>query len=485
MDREIYSTKRKALMLNLDPSKYGTIAEIGGGQEVARSFFQAGGASGTIAKTISAYDKTFSDHLYNEGESGRYVSLNRLEKMLDAEYKDLITVLGENRNPEVKFFSFADTVETLSYKKDNQGHGWMGVKFDLSKPGESNEVVIHVRLLENDAILQQYTLGALGVNLIFACFYFHDRPNVFLQSLLDNLDTDRVEITMARMTGPDLCYVDNRLLCVQLVKNGMTPAVMFDRKGNVHQPADFLYKKNALVLRGRFRPITYVGFDILKTSYSLFKEDKNFSPVNTLQICEITLNNILEQGEINEHDFLDRVDLLNGMGQNVLVSNFQEFYKLVDYFNRFKLLNLRIILGVPTFKKVLEKKYYTNLRGGILEAMGRMFPENTRFYIYPALDRATGKVLLVDDVEMEPDVKHIFDYLVENRKIRNLRQAKTKWLSINPDEVLRLIQIKDSLWETMVPKYVSKRIKEKKIFGYKESATDLSKSSERDCINPQ
>ncbi len=467
MEREVYSTKRKALMLNLDSTKYGTIAEIGGGQEVARAFFQAGGASGTIAKTISAYDKTFSDHLYNQGESGRYVSLNRLEKMLQAEYNDLLQVLGEKRDPNLKFFSFADTVETLNYQKSNQGHGWLGVKFEHSQLGEPNEVVIHVRLLENDGLLQQYTLGTLGVNLIFACFYYHDRPNVFLQSLLDNLDADRVEITMARMTGPDLCYVDNRLLCVQLVKNGMTPAVMFDRYGEVHQPADFLYKKNALVLRGRFRPITYVGFDILKTSYALFKEDKNFSPHNTLQICEITLNNLLEEGEINERDFLDRVDLLNGMGQNVLVSNFQEFYKVVDYFNRFKILNLRVILGVPTFCKVMEKKYYACLRGGILEAMGRMFPDNTRFYIYPALARETGKILLVDDVELEPDVKHIFDYLVDNRKIRNLRQAKTKWLHITPNEVLRLMQSNDNRWETMVPKYVSKTIKEKKIFGYK------------------
>lgn len=467
MGREIFSTKRKALLLNLDRTKYGTIAEIGGGQEVARYFFQVGGASGTIAKTISAYDKTFSDHLYNQGKSDRYVSQSRLEKMIDCEYRELLTVLTEKREPDVRFFAFANTVETLNFKKTNQGQGWLGVKFELTKPGDPNEVVIHVRLLENDGVLQQQTLGILGINLIFACFHYHDRPNIFLQSLLDNLDPDRVEITMARMTGPDLCYVDNRLLCVQLVKNGMTPAVMFDRHGEVHQPADFLYKKNALVLRGRFRPITYVGFDILKTSYALFKEDKNFSPHNTLQICEITLNNLLEEGEINERDFLDRVDLLNGMGQNVLVSNFQEFYKLVDYFNRFKLLNLRIILGVPTFRRVMQKKYYENLRGGILEAMGRMFPENTRFYIYPALDRKTGKILLVDDVEMESDVKHIFDFLVDNRKIRNLRQAKTQWLHITPQEVLKLIEANNPSWEKMVPKYVSKTIKEKRLFGYK------------------
>jgi hypothetical protein len=467
MEREVYSIKRKALMLNLDATKYGTIAEIGGGQEVARNFFQAGGASGTVAKTISAYDKTFSDHLYNDGKSGRYVCLPRLEKMLNAEYNELIEVLGTKRESQMRFFAFANTVETLNFKKDNQGGGWLGVKFELSTPGEPNEVVIHVRLKENDGILQQFTLGSIGVNLIFACFYYHSTPNTFLQSLLDNLDTDRVEITMARMSGPDLEYVDNRLLCLQLVKNNMTSAVVFDRCGKVEQPSDFLYKRNAIVLRGRFHPITYVGFDILKTSYALFKTEQGYSRDTTLQICELTLNNLLEEGNINERDFLERVDLLNGMGQNVLVSNFREFYRLVDYLGQFKLNNLRIVVGLPTFKKVLEKSYYENLRGGILEAMGRMFPNNTRFYIYPSIDKKTGKLLLVDDVEMEDDVRHIFNYLVDNKKIRNLRKAKSEWLHISSQEVLKLIAEGNKKWEKMVPKYVLHTIKAKGLFGYK------------------
>ncbi len=466
MEREVYSIKRKALMLNLDITMYGTIAEIGGGQEVARNFFQAGGASGTIAKTISAYDKTFSDHLYNEGKSGRYVCLPRLEKMLEAEYKELTTVLGASRKANTRFFAFANTVETLNYKKDNEGGGWLGVKFELTKPGEPNEVVIHVKLKENDGILQQYTLGNIGVNLIFACFLYHSTPNTFLQSLLDNLDTDRVEITMARMKGPDLAYVDNRLLCLQLVKNNMTSAVVFDRFGKVTQPADFLYKKNAIVLRGRFRPITYVGFDILKTSYALFKTEQGYNRDNTLQICELTLNNLLEEGQINERDFLDRVDLLNGMGQNVLVSNFREFYRLVDYLAQFKLNNLRIVVGVPTFKKILEKQYYSHLRGGILEAMGRMFPNHTRFYVHPSLNKESGELILVDDVEMEPDVRHIFNYLVENKKIRNLRRAKPQWLNISSHDVLKFIESRNPIWENMVPRYVSKTIKAKGLFGF-------------------
>lgn len=472
MEREIYSTKRKALMLNLDQSKYGTIAEIGGGQEVARAFFQAGGASGTIAKSISAYDKTFSDHLYNEGNADRYVCLPRLEKMLETEYCELLSVLGSQRKNNVRFFAFANTVETLNFSKSNKGHGWLGVKFELTQQGKPNEIVIHVRLHENDGALQQYTLGTLGVNLIFACYNYYSTPNTFLQSLMDNLDRDRVEITMARMTGPDLSWVDNRLLCVQLVKNGMANAIMFDRYGQVQQPSDMLYKKNALVLRGRFRPITYVGFDILKSSYALFKTDEDHTPESTLQICEITLNNLLEEGELNERDFLDRVDLLNGMGQNVLISNFREFYKLGEYFAQFKAKNIRIIVGVPIFSKILDKKYYANLKGGLLEAMGKMFPENTKFYIYPAQNSETGEVVTSNDIDLPADIKHLFNYLKLNRKIHDLTNVNTKWLSISSTEVLALIRTGNPKWEKMVPKYILQNIKAKELFGYKNVSSE-------------
>lgn len=466
MEREILTIKRKALAVNLDPTFYGTIAEIGGGQEVARAFFQAGGASGTIAKTISAYDKVFSDYLYSDGDSGRYVCLRRLQQMLAAEYKQLLEVLDAQRTPDKRFFVFANTVETLNFRKDNQGHGWLGVRFELTRQGAANEVVIHVRLNENDSIMQQYTLGTLGVNLIYACFYYHKSPTLFLQSLMDNLSTDRVEITMVRMSGPDLDYVDNRLLGVQLVKNGMTPAIFFDRYGNVQEPDDMLYKKNALVLRGRFRPITYVGFDILKTSYAHFKKNTLFKPDNTLQICEITLNNLLEEGELKERDFLDRVDLLNGMGQNVLISNFWEFYRLVDYFGRFKHKNLRIVMGIPTFMKVLDKSYYANLPGGFLGAVGKMFPARTKFYIYPALDRKTGNIRYITDITIPDDVMHIFHYLKQNDLIVSLTGVNELWLKITSDEVLSLIQSNDKRWEGMVPKYVVKAIKQKKLFGY-------------------
>ncbi len=461
------SQKRKALQINLDPQFYGTIAEIGGGQEVARSFFQAGGASGTIAKSISAYDKTFSDNLYNQGRKERYVSEKRLTQMLRKEYDELIRNLSESRGSNTKFFVFADTVETLNYTKSNKGHGWMGVKYQLKEHGEPNTVILHVNLPENDGILQQYTLGILGVNLIYACINHSDRPNFFLQSLMDNLDRERVDINMVSMSGPDLEYVDNRLLSVQLVKNNMTNATVFDRYGNVCRPGDFLYKKNLLLLRGSFRPITYIGFDMLKASYGFFKNEPEFSTENTLQLCEITLNNLLEEGEFDERDFLARVDLLNGMGQNVMISNFQEFYKLSDYIADFTTGCVRIILGANILQKMLQPKWYEELRGGCLHAMGLLFNKEVQIYVYPFFDATTKKVITAVNVPVEQSMRPLYKYLTQNHRIVDLPNFKKDIAHFSSKDVLCRIQKNDNSWEEMVPKYISKNIKQKELFGFK------------------
>jgi len=467
MEREILSTKRKALILNLHDSIYGTLAEIGGGQEVARAFFQAGGASGTVAKSISAYDKTFSDSIYNEGKSGRYVSEARLLKMLDKECNELKEVLGEERNKDICFFVFANTVETLNFKKDNEGHGWLGMRFQLNPKSLPNEVILHVRLLENDTLLQQYSLGALGVNLIYACYHHHERPNFFLKSLMDYLSADRIEIDMIRMTGPELAYVDNRLLSVQLVKNGMTKSTMFDRSGRVQQPSEMLYKKNVLAFRGSFRPITHVGANVIKSSLDIFRRDEDYEKENTISLCEIALNNLLAEGDFDERDFLDRVDLLNGMGQHVMVSNFREYYKLVSYFSHFKTKNLRIVIGVPTFLKVLDKKYYTDLKGGILEAFGKLFTDNMKLYVYPSIREGSDELLTSKNIPLPEDLKLLYQYLVENRKIIDIENIKKERLHIFSHKVLELMKSGNAEWETMVPKYVSDFIKKKKLFGYK------------------
>lgn len=475
MEREILSTNRKALKINLNPAIFGSFAEIGGGQEVARHFFQAGGASGTIAKTISAYDKAFSDALYHSDAEGRYVSENRLMEMLEAEYSELTRILGEKRGLNTQFFSFANTIETLNYQKTNQGQGWIGVKFQLKPETEPNQVVLHVNLIENDGLLQQTTLGILGVNLVYACFFLHQFPGQFLRSLLDNLSTDRIEITMIRMTGPDLDYVDNRLLSLQLVKNGMTKAIMFDRYGDVRRPYDMLYKKNVLALRGSFRPVTLVIVDMLRTSYRIFKRDKDYDKEHTISICEMTLSNLLQEGELDERDFLDRVDILNGMGQNVMVSNFREYYVLVQYFSQFRIKNLRIIIGIPTMMNFFEKKYYTNLRGGVLEAMGKFFIDNMKLYVYPTIssvsidDPTRGEELITShNLMFADDINDLYQYLLKNRMIIDITEAKKTSLWINSQIVIKMIREGIPGWERMVPKYIEKQIREKKLFGYSE-----------------
>lgn len=469
MEREVISTSLKALTINLDKTTYGVFAEIGGGQEVSRNFFQAGGASGTIAKTISAYDKQYSDLLYSNNQATkRYVSCQRLEEMLDCEYNQLIGSLSDKRESPTRYFVYANTVSTINYKKDNVSHGWMGCRFQLEPGAEPNEIIVHIGLHEKDNVLQQNTLGIAGVNLIYACFFHHDRPNSFIQSLLDNLSTDRMEITMIRMKGPQLNYVDNRLLAVQLVKNGMAKAIMFDRYGNVQEPDDMLYKKNVLAFRGSFRPITYAGFDILKSSYALFKRDEDYDKSNTLSFCEITLDNLLNPDDqnIDERDFLDRVDLLNGMGQNVMVSGFREFYKLVHYFSGFKINKLRLVVGAETFEKIFDPHFYQDLRGGILEAFGKLFPANMKMYVYPGLKPETSELIKSGDIRFTEETKHLYNYLIAGRRILEVTEINKKYINIFSPMVLQRIKAGDDSWEKLVPVYVAETIKKKNLFGY-------------------
>ena len=474
MEREILSPNRKALKINLNPSIYGCFAEIGGGQEVARHFFQAGGASGTVAKTISAYDKAFSDALYQTNKTGRYVSEGRLLEMLYTEYDELTSVLQEKKGNNTQFFAFANTIETLNFLKTNRGKGWLGVKFQLKPETAPNQVILHVNLLENDGLMQQSTLGILGVNLLYACFFLYQFPGQFLRSLIDNLDTDRLELTMIRMEGPDLEYVDNRLLSLQLVKNGMAKAIMFDRNGHVQQPYDMLYKMNVLAFRGSFRPVTLVMSDMMRKSYRIFKRDEDYDKSRTISLCEMTLSNLLEEGEVDERDFLDRVDILNGMGQNVMVSNFREYYTLVQYFSQFKINKLRIIIGIPTLMNFFEKKYYMQLRGGVLEAMGKFFIYNMKLYVYPTVssvaidDPTKGEDLITSrNLILADDTNDLYQYLIKNRMIIDITDANKEWLWINSQVIIKIIKEGIPGWERMVPKYIEKEIKRKKLFGYK------------------
>lgn len=460
------SPEEKSLQINLQAQFYGTIAEIGGGQEVARTFFRAGGASGTIAKTISAYDKTVSDNIYGSGVSERYVSEKRLLQMLDREYKELLQTFEHKHVVGRKYFVFANTVETLNYFKTNQGHGWLGVRFQHAEHAPASTVVMHVLLHETDTLLQQQTLGIIGVNLIHACFYLSENIDDFLNALMDNLDRYRIEINMLRTEGPVFEHIDNRLLSVMLVQKNLTNATIFDRYKHIQQPGDFFYKKNVILLRGSFRPITYVGFDMLKQSYAHFKQNPAFSKENTLQVCEITLNNLLSEGSFDAQDFLDRVNLLNGMGQNVMISNFQEFYRVSAYINSFKILNLVVVMGANIFQKLMQPQWYKDLQGGILEAMGILFRKNTVLYIYPYLEPKTAQTITSDAIQIDSNLKHLLNYLKASGRIVDLQQTNPQYALYSSAQVLQYLKTKNPEWEKMVPGYIRKNIKEQKLFGY-------------------
>ncbi|RED94363.1 TonB-dependent receptor [Marinoscillum furvescens] len=457
------TTKEKALSLNLDDRIYGTIAEIGGGQEVADYFFKAGAASGTIAKTMSAYDMTFSDAIY--GKSERYVCEDKLMKMLDREYSLLDQRLS-HRAKKSHFFAFANTVEIINYKRTNEGHGWIGLRFQKHPSSPPNDCVIHVILKDNDPLWQQQVLGMTGVNLIHSC-YNYSEPEDILNSLRDNIHPSRLEIDMFRITGPDFHHVDNRLMSLKLVKNGLTHAAMFDPKGNVLQPSAALYKKNIFVLRGRFRPVTHVNVDMMITGMRAFRKESDVEIQNVIPLVELTLNDLTLEGEIDETDFLDRVDLLCSLGQNVLISNYQEHYKLASYLSKFtRHKKLGIVLGYYNLVRIFDESYYENLNGGILESFSRLFGSNVKLYVYPTLKPNTSEIQSTNTFKTEDHLKNLFNYLVDNDKIADIKGAKTENLHIISDEVLEKIERGEVGWEKYVPNKVADAIKENHLFNY-------------------
>jgi hypothetical protein len=458
------STKEKSVRINIDSNYYGAIAEIGGGQETVRHLFQAGGAANTVAKSISAYDKLFSDHFYNQGNPSRHVAEERLRKMIDYEYSELIEILDKKTTR--KFFVFANTVETLNFNKTNHGNGWLGIAVEGSDRYHPNKMYIHVKLHENDTLLQQNTLGSLGINLICGGLFQWEDPRDVLLSLLDNLDTGRVEVDYVYVEGPDLDWVDNRLLNLMLVSNDMTPAIMFDQTGKVQQPGDMLYKKNVIVLRGYFRPINNLGIEFIEDSLANFKRDEDYKPDNTIAFCEISLKYLIQNEKVNEKDFLHRVDLLNMMGQSVMISKFYRYFQLVKYFAQFKLIKLRLVVGLPTFDKILDSSNYTDLRGGLLEAMGALFQENVKVYLYPYIDMNSCKVIYPEDSYFSETNKMIWQYLNATKKILVLKSIQPKTLEISSEYISSLIENGDERLINYVPEKVYHHIKRHKLFGY-------------------
>src|SRR3954463_9934861 len=441
-------TNKKAFQINLDAKKYGTFAEIGAGQEVARRFFHVGGASGTVAKTMSAYDMTFSDAIY--GTADRYVSRNRLQTMLDHEYHLLIERLNEKLGGFRTFFVFADTVAARSFKQHNESHGWLGVRFQTEPKGESSQIIIHVRMLDEANVDQQEALGVIGVNLMYGAFY-HGQPEKLISSLQENLAAGRLEVDMIKFSGPAYEGLDNRLMSLQLVSQGLTSAVMFNADGETVQPAEVFYKKAILVERGSFRPVTYATNDMLDGARRVFLEKCGCAEDQLIVLMEMTLENLLSEGQLNHADFLARVDILGALGRTVLVSRFGEYYRLAAYLSRYTNRMIGLVMGVPSLMEIFDEKYYLNLEGGILEALGRMFKSGLKLYVYPTIDETTGKVLTATKIQVAPNLRSLFHYLIENEFIQEITAYSPEFLRIYPPDALAKLQSGDPAWEQMVP----------------------------------
>jgi hypothetical protein len=452
-------TLEKALKINLSKQIYGTFAEIGAGQEIANWFFRAGGASGTVAKTMSAYDMIISDEIY--GKATRYVSRQRMCAMLEHEYPMLIQRLNAKRGTTTTFFALADTVRAKSYRDTKEEcHGWLGLRFQTEPCGPSNDIQLHVRLLDDSNARQSDALGKLGVNLLYAAFHLRDDLPTFLQSLLDDLTRKRVEIDMIDFSGPAFAASEfqDRLVALQLVRHGLADAALFGANGEIWQASDVFYKKPVFLKRGSFDPITKLNLDMIERGQAAFQADFGDGARDNVEILEITMHNLLAGGaEVPDSEFLARADILQALGKNVLISKYPEFHRVSSYLARHTQCPIGIVLGLPLFQELFNERWCSDLEGGLLEAFGRLFKNQVRVYVYPMGDPMTGKVRGVNDARVTPEQKHLLRYLIETQCVRALEEPNQEFLFHTSAEVRNMIHARDANWQSLVPDIVLKQ----------------------------
>ena len=477
MGSDKLNTGQKALQINLDAKKYGTFAEIGAGQDVARWFFLVGKASGTVAKTISAYDMAVSDAIY--GSSDRYVSRKRLQAMLDLELDLLLQRLDKTLGDRRTFFAFANTVTTKPISKygEEGGHGWLGVKFQTIPRGEPSTIIIHVRMLDWETPRQQEAVGILGVNLIHAAFYRHIEPERLIGSLLDGLTSQRVEVDMIKFSGPAFAGVDNRLMALQLVEQWLTEAAMFTADGESVIPGELLYKKPVLLERGSFRPLTNPMLDLLDRAQAMFVREPALQGEEPVVMFEMTLRQLQVGDAIDHRDFLDRVDTLGALGKPVLISNFLRYHRLVTYLSRHTQKPIGLPLGLVRLRDVLDEKFYTDLPGGLMESLGQLFKNSAKLYVYPSLDKKTGRLTTVENLEVAPHLRHLYAHLVENKFIQNIAGYNPDALKIYAGDLLAKIHAGDEDLSRFIPPPVFEAIKAKKLFGWRRHAGAVKRAA--------
>lgn len=434
MAREIFETKRKALKINLDVDIYGTFAEIGAGQEVARNFFEAGAASGTIAKTMSAYDMAFSDAIYGVEESGRYVSRERLTKMLSHEFNLLTERLHMEKYENKRFFAFADTVTTLNFTKTNDPHGWLGIRFQSEVDGPINDIVIHVRLLDSDNRLQSKVLGILGVNLVFAAYYYSEDPQVMIESLVDNLSVGSVEIDLVKVSGPVFENANERLLNLYLIAKGFANAAIFRPDGKAAQIKDFLYKKDIIVLRTKYRQKSLPNFDLFNLAVEQFKKNTQADPANTVVLIEVLMGNVLDEDlDLTSEDlqyFAQRAEELCSTGNIIMVSNFRRNNHLAEFVKTFKPRNVGIATNVSNLRNIFNSDNYNkeNYTNELLSYISGMFSKNVKLYAYPYLNKKENKIVTTKNLKVSDEAKPLYDFLIQNHYIIDIENYDEKYV---------------------------------------------------------
>jgi hypothetical protein len=444
------TTYDKALELNLDPRIYGTFAEIGAGQETANWFFRVSGTAGLVAKTISAYDMTMSDAIY--GRTDRYVSATRLGAMLDHEFAILLERLAPQRGQDTTFFSFCNTVRARGYRDCGECHGWLGIRFQM-KPGDPpSDITLHVRLLDARTIDQMEALGIVGVNLIHATFYHRGHLRKFVESLVDNLAPGRVEVDLLKFTGHGYDFFDNRLCALQLVESSLTEATMFLPDGEVVQPAEVLYKKPVLLLRGSFDPVMKLHLSMLEQAHAVFSSMPGVvGGPPAIELCEISMHNLLRGPGIDPVDFIDRADALQALGRTVLVSNCAEFHRIAAFLNRCTNKPVGIILSIGLLNELFKAKWSENLAGGLLESFGRLFKEGVNLLVYPWKNRRSGELVTAENFQAPENCRHLYQHFVENGRIRGIGCGDESLLASTGRDVCRMILAGDERWRTLVP----------------------------------
>jgi hypothetical protein len=461
--KETRTVLNRALEINLNPQIYGTFAEIGAGQEVARFFFQAGKASQTIAKTISAYDMIYSDEIYGKEASGRYVCESRLNKMLDKEFNLMHRRLDATRGSNTCFFAFANTVATGDGVK-RQTHGWMGVRFQTRPGGEANDIIIHVRLLDKFRLQQQETLGILGVNLVYTAFTTIHSTESILDSLVENIKEGQVAIDLIRFNGPDVKHISNHLMNLELVRKGLADAVMFGPNQEILTISEELFQKSVIIQRGTYRPVTTTHLDVLEKGISQFKKDFSDDSKKSMVMFELTMQNLMQDGHLQEKDFLDRVTSLCSLGHNVLVSNFFLFYRLKKFLRSYTQKPMVLIMGASHLERLFDEKHYNDLEGGLLEGLGKLMDDKTRVYIYP--HKTDKSCMTTKTFFPDPRALPIYQYFLAAKQISDISGCDETEEYLHSDFVRDLIVKKDPSWEKLVPPKVRDQIKKENLFNF-------------------